>query len=81
MIRYKNLIIYGISKKDLPIKGDIIEFGQKGMRKLYAFYPSSEGHWLYIKKGIVTIRGLEQGSIVSYAFYFYKKTIQDVTIF
>jgi hypothetical protein len=51
MIRYKNLIIYDISKKDLPVRGAVIELGQKGVKKLYQFY-SQDKPFTFLTKGI-----------------------------
>jgi hypothetical protein len=51
MIRYKNLIIYGLAKKDLPAKGYVMHFGQKGAKHLYQFY-SADRPFTFITKGI-----------------------------
>jgi hypothetical protein len=100
MIKYKNLIIYGISKKDLPARGYVMEYGQKGMKKLYQFY-SEDKPFAFITKGIEHltqflpappsnqyvciqkgfIQPVSQCEIISYAYYFYGKQKQDVTVF
>jgi hypothetical protein len=51
MIKYNNLIIYGLSKKDLPAKGYVIHFGQKGVKHLYQFY-SEDRPFTFLTKGI-----------------------------
>jgi hypothetical protein len=80
MIKYKNFILYGIKKKELPVKGSVALIGEKkGMQKFYYFYPSSEGQWLFIRKGFVKI--VEKGAIVSYAYCYYNKHKLDITIF
>lgn len=100
MIKYKNLIIYGISKKDLPARGAVIHVGQKGACHLYQFY-SEDKPYRFLTKGIEHLTQflpdppsnqyvcIQNGfiqpvcncEIISYAYYFYDREKQDVTVF
>jgi hypothetical protein len=51
MIKYSNLIIYGLAKKDLPARGTVIELGQKGLKKIYQFY-SADKPFSFLTTGI-----------------------------
>jgi hypothetical protein len=51
MIKYSNLIIYGLAKKDLPAKGYVLHFGQKGAKHLYQFY-SEDRPFTFLTRGI-----------------------------